>query len=100
MVQDLTTRPPPPPTEAADRPIEDRTHAHDSLRRYPLSARSAGRIAAITTGKSLGVPVRAAAPAPSSDAEVSSAGGPLIPQVEPGAVIGAGERAGLASLVS
>ena len=65
-----------------------------------MSARSAGRIAAITTGKSLGVPVRAAAPAPSGDVVVSRSHGPLIPPVEPGAVIGAGERAGLASLVS
>ena len=65
-----------------------------------MSARSARRIAAITTGKSLGVPVRAAAPAPSGDVVVSHSNGPLIPQVEPGAVIGAGERSGLASLVS
>lgn len=65
-----------------------------------MSARSAGRIAAITTGKSLGVPVRDTA-TPSTDAVVARAeGGPLIPQVEPGAVIGAGERSGLASLVS
>lgn len=65
-----------------------------------MSARSAGRIAAITTGKALGVPVREADPeGPSSPSEVH-AGGPLIPQVEPGAVIGAGERAGLASIVS
>jgi hypothetical protein len=65
-----------------------------------LSARSAGRIAAITTGKSLGVPVRAAAPAPGDEVTGARSGGPLIPQIEPGAVIGAGERAGLASLVS
>jgi hypothetical protein len=65
-----------------------------------MSARSAGRIAAITTGKSLGGPGRAAAPAPSGDVVVPRSDGPLIPQVEPGAVIGAGERAGLASLVS
>jgi hypothetical protein len=64
-----------------------------------MSARSAGRIAAITTGKGLGVPVLAAAPAPSESAP-STDGGPLIPQIEPGAVIGAGERAGLAGLVS
>jgi hypothetical protein len=66
-----------------------------------MSARSAGRIAAITTGKALGVPVLAAAPAPSvAVAASSSDGGPLIPQIEPGAAIGAGERAGLAGLVS
>jgi hypothetical protein len=65
-----------------------------------VSARSAGRIAAITTGKSLGVPVRESAPPPHGDVVVTSSGGPLIPQVEPGAVIGAGERTGLASLVS
>ena len=65
-----------------------------------MSARSAGRIAAITTGKSLGVPVRDTT-TPSTEAVVARAeGGPLIPQVEPGAVIGAGERSGLASLVS
>ena len=64
-----------------------------------MSARSAGRIAAITTGKALGVPVRQVAPegSPLDDATVD---GPLIPQIEPGAVIGEGERAGLASLVS
>ena len=56
--------------------------------------------AAITTGKALGVPVRAAAPAPSDSSVATTQGGPLIPQIEPGAVIGAGERAGLASLVS
>ena len=64
-----------------------------------MSARSAGRIAAITTGKALGVPVRSADQAPDALAAVPE-GGPLIPQIEPGAVIGAGERAGLASLVS
>jgi hypothetical protein len=65
-----------------------------------LSARSAGRIAAITTGKALGVPVRAAAPASGDSVIATKEGGPLIPQIEPGAAIGAGERAGLASLVS
>lgn len=64
-----------------------------------MSARSAGRIAAITTGKALGVPVRAV-DAPAAEARSVNEGGPLIPQIEPGAVIGAGERAGLASLVS
>ncbi len=65
-----------------------------------MSARSAGRIAAITTGKALGVPVREAAPAPTDGPAAAEGRGPLIPQIEPGAVIGAGERAGLASLVS
>ena len=65
-----------------------------------MSARSAGRIAAITTGKALGVPVRAVAPVDGASLISEQAGGPLIPQIEPGAVIGAGERAGLASLVS
>jgi hypothetical protein len=65
-----------------------------------VSARSAGRIAAITTGKSLGVPVLAVAPSNDDSPTSDQAGGPLIPQIEPGAVIGAGERAGLASLVS
>jgi hypothetical protein len=64
-----------------------------------MSARSAGRIAAITTGKALGVPVLSTGPAPVEPAPRTE-GGPLIPQIEPGAVIGAGERAGLASLVS
>ena len=60
-----------------------------------MSARSAGRIAAITTAKSLGVPVGTTAP------EVEGGGrGPLIPQIEPGATISTGERRGLASLVS
>jgi hypothetical protein len=65
-----------------------------------MSARSAGRIAAITTGKSLGVPVLAVAPSHDASPTTDLAGGPLIPQIEPGAVIGSGERAGLASLVS
>jgi hypothetical protein len=65
-----------------------------------MSARSAGRIAAITTGKSLGVPVRATAGESSDEVVGSRYGGPLIPQIEPGAAIGAGERTGLASLVS
>lgn len=63
-----------------------------------MSARSAGRIAAITTGKALGVPVRAVDQLPDGPEAVD--GGPLIPQIEPGAAIGAGERAGLASIVS
>lgn len=61
-----------------------------------MSARSAGRIAAITTAKTLGVPTRVA-PQPAGE---QPQGGPLIPQVEPGAVITEGERTGLASLVS
>jgi hypothetical protein len=65
-----------------------------------MSARSAGRIAAITTGKTLGVPVRATGPEPTPAVAPVTDGGPLIPQIEPGAVIGAGERSGLASLVS
>ena len=64
-----------------------------------MSARSAGRIAAITTAKSLGVPVVGADPG-ADESVASRPGGPLIPQIEPGAVIGAGERSGLASLVS
>lgn len=64
-----------------------------------MSARSAGRIAAITTAKSLGVPT--GAPALEQDPSSSGPGrGPLIPQIEPGAVISTGERSGLASLVS
>ena len=62
-----------------------------------MSARSAGRIAAITTAKSLGVPV-GAAPAPEQLEGTSR--GPLIPQVEPGAAISTGERGGLSALVS
>ncbi|MFD1720178.1 hypothetical protein [Amnibacterium endophyticum] len=62
-----------------------------------MSARSAGRIAAITTAKSLGVPVGAA---PTEDEEQASSSGPMIPQVEPGASISQGERGGLAALVS
>ncbi|WP_375387202.1 hypothetical protein [uncultured Amnibacterium sp.] len=65
-----------------------------------MSARSAGRIAAITTGRTLGVPVRATGPEPSVAATPVAEGGPLIPQIEPGAVIGEGERSGLATLVS
>ncbi|GAA2749744.1 hypothetical protein [Amnibacterium kyonggiense] len=64
-----------------------------------MSARSAGRIAAITTGKALGVPVRDIGAASVEEPE-TPAGGPLIPQIEPGAAIGSGERAALASLVS
>jgi hypothetical protein len=65
-----------------------------------MSARSAGRIAAITTGKSLGVPVLAAGELPVVREPLPSDGGPLIPQIEPGAAISAGERSGLASLFS
>jgi hypothetical protein len=65
-----------------------------------VSARSAGRIAAITTGKSLGVPVVGSGAERAAEAVIGPEGGPLIPQVEPGAVIGAGERAGLATIVS
>lgn len=65
-----------------------------------MSARSAGRIAAITTGKSLGVPVVGSTAGRADEAGIAAEGGPLIPQVEPGAEIGAGERSALASIVS
>lgn len=63
-----------------------------------MSARSAGRIAAITTAKSLGVPTSAVDPEAQQPPRPTT--GPLIPQVEPGAVISSGERTGLAALVS
>ena len=64
-----------------------------------MSARSAGRIAAITTAKSLGVPI--GSPAIEQDPDhAEPSRGPLIPQIEPGAVISTGERSGLAALVS
>lgn len=69
-----------------------------------MSARSAGRIAAVTTAVALGVPTRAVEPGPEQDGDDETPrvrrAGPLIPQVEPGAVISTGERSGLASLVS
>jgi hypothetical protein len=66
-----------------------------------MSARSAGRIAAITTAKALGVPTRTAE-RPRSVAVPMSEGSavPAVPQIEPGAAISTGELNGLSSLVS
>ncbi len=64
-----------------------------------MSARSAGRIAAITTARSMGVPTGASALTQASGPQERDHA-PLIPQVEPRAVISTGERSGLAALVS
>lgn len=75
-----------------------------------MSARSAGRIAALVTAKSLGVPVQRTARTDPEPVVLEADGGtrgeqqgvaqPLVPQVEPGALVSSGETSALRSLVS